>query len=76
MKYLSGYDNIFETEVWYFRGNMKVFLGHIDRGLGIKGLQSDPADKTFLGLCIASNVSKWLHFFLNWGKNFCCLLLY
>ena len=67
MKYLSGYDNIFETEVWYFWGNMKVFLGHLDSGLGTKGPQSDPADKTFLGLCIVSNVSKWSNLLLKMG---------
>ena len=59
MKHLSGYDNIFETKAWYFWGNMKVLLGHLDGGLCTKGPHSDPADKTFLGLCIASNVSKW-----------------
>ena len=40
-------------------GNRKVLSGHLDWGLGTKGLHSDPADKTFLGLCIVSNVSKW-----------------
>ena len=59
MKHLIGYDNIFETEAWYFWGNIKVFLGHLDWGLGTKGPHSDPADKTFLGLCIVSNVSKF-----------------
>ena len=47
MKHLSGYDNIFETEAWYFWGNMKVLLGHLDWGPGTKGAHSDPADKTF-----------------------------
>ena len=47
MKHLSGYDNVFETEAWYFRGNIKIFLAHLDWGLGTKGLHSDPADKTF-----------------------------
>ena len=42
-----------------FGGNIKVLLGHLDWGLGTKGPHSDPADKTFLGLCIVSNVSKW-----------------
>ena len=33
MKHLSGYDNIWETEAWYFWGsNMKVLLGHLDWG--------------------------------------------
>ena len=41
-----------------FGGNMRVLLGHLDRGLGTKGPQSDPTDKTFLGLCSVSNVSK------------------
>ena len=58
MKHFSGFDNIFETETWYFWGNMKVLLGHLDRGLGIKGAHSDLADKPFLGLHIVSNVSK------------------
>ena len=58
MKHLNSYDNIFETEAWYFWGNMKVFLGHLHWGLGTKGPHSDPADKIFLGLCIVSNVSK------------------
>ena len=39
-----------------FGGNMKVLLGHLVWALGVKGFHSDPADKTFLGLCI---VSKW-----------------
>ena len=37
---------------------MKVLLGHLDWGLGTKGPPGDPADKTFLGLHIVSNVSK------------------
>ena len=45
MIYLSAFDNIFETETWFFWGNMKFFLGHLDGGLGTKGLHSDP---TFL----------------------------
>ena len=51
MKHLSGYDNMHETEAWYLWGNMKVLLGHLDGGPGSKGPHSDPADKTFLGLC-------------------------
>ena len=66
MKHLSGYDNIFETETWYFWGNMKVLLVHLDWGLGTKGPNSDPTDKTFMGLFIVSNVDK----------NFCRWLLY
>ena len=48
---------------------MKVLLGYLDWGLVTKGLQSDPADKPFLGLCIVSNVSKWSNFLLNLGEN-------
>ena len=50
-----------------FGGNMKVLLGHLDWGLGTKGPHSDPADKTFLGLLIVSNVSKWSNFLLKMG---------
>ena len=46
---------------------MKVLLEHLDRGLGIKDLRSDPADKTFLSLCIVSNVSKWSNVLLKMG---------
>ena len=67
MKDLTGYDNIFETEAWYFRGNMKVLLGHLDWELGTIGLHSDPADKTFLGLCIVCNVFKWSKLLLKMG---------
>ena len=42
-----------------FGGNMKVLLGHLDWGLGTKVLHSDTADKTYWGLCINNNVSKW-----------------
>ena len=35
---------------------MKDFLRHLDWGLGTKDLHSDPADKTFLGMHIVSNV--------------------
>ena len=59
MKHFNGFDNNFETGTWYCWGNMKVFLGHFDRGLGAKGPHSDQANKTFLGLHIISNVSKW-----------------
>ena len=38
MKHLSGYGNIFETEVWYFWGIMKVLSGHLDWGLGTEDL--------------------------------------
>ena len=55
----GGFDNIFETETWYFLGNMRVLLRNLDWGLGTKDLHSDPADKTFLGLHIVNNVSNW-----------------
>ena len=44
---------------------MKVLLGHLDWELGIKDLQSDSADKAFLGLHIVSNVSKWSNVLLK-----------
>ena len=46
---------------------MKVLLGHLDSGLGTKGLHSDPAGKTFLGLHIVSNVSKCSNRLLKTG---------
>ena len=58
MKHLSGFDDIFETEAWYFWSHVKVLLGHLDRELNTNGPHSDPADKMFLGLHIVSNVSK------------------
>ena len=67
MKHLSGYDNIFETEAWYFWGNMKVLLGNLDWGLDTKGPYSDPVDKIFLGLCIVNNVSEWSNLLLKIG---------
>ena len=67
MKHFSCFDNIFETETWYFWGNMKVLLGHLDWGLGTKGPHIDPADKTFLCLHIVSNVSKWSNLFVKNG---------
>ena len=48
-----------KKEAWYFGGNMKVLLGYLDWGLGIKDQHSDPADKNLFGLCIVSNVCKW-----------------
>ena len=65
MKCLSGYDKIFETEIEYFSGNMKVILGHLDRALKAYTVWQDPADKTFLGMCIVSNVSKWSNLLLK-----------
>ena len=67
MNHFSGFDNIFETETSYFWGKMKVLLKDLDRGLRIKGPHSDPADKTFFGLHIVSNVSKWLSLLLKMG---------
>ena len=67
MKHSSGYINIFETEAWYFLGNMKVPLGHLDWGLGTKDPHSDPVDKIFLGLRIVNNVSKWSNLLLKMG---------
>ena len=32
-------------------------------------LGTDPADKTFLWLCIVSNVSKWSNLLLKMGKK-------
>ena len=63
MKHLSGYDNIFETDAWYFWGDMKVLSGHLDWGLGIKDLHSDPATKTNLGLLLSAMVLS--------GQTFC-----
>ena len=67
MKHFSGFDNIFETEAWYFWGNMKVLLGHLDWGLDTKGPHNDIADKTFLAVHIANNVSKWSNLLLQMG---------
>ena len=67
MNHLSDYDNIFESEAWYFWGNIKVLLWHLDWGQGTKCPHSDPADKTFLGLCIVSNISKWLNLLSKMG---------
>ena len=67
MKHLNGYDNILETETWYFWVNMKVFLVHLDCGLGSKGPHISTVDKTFLGLFIVSNVSKWSNLLLKMG---------
>ena len=67
MKYLSDYDDISEPEAWSFWDNMKELLGHLHWVLGTKGPHSDPADKTFLGLCIVNNVSKWSNLLLRMG---------
>ena len=63
MKHLSVYNNIFETEAWYFWGNMKVLFGHLDWGLGIEGPHSDQLTKVF-SVCVLSEM------FLN-GQAFC-----
>ena len=60
-------DNIFELKDDTFGGNMKVLLRRLDWGLGTKGPHNDPVDKTFLGLCIVSNVSKWSNLLLKKG---------
>ena len=46
---------------------MKVLLGHLDWGLDTKGSPGDPPDKTFWGLHIVSNVSKWSKLLLKMG---------
>ena len=46
---------------------MNVLMGHLDWGLGTKVPQSDPADQTFLGLHVVSNVSKWSNLLLKMG---------
>ena len=46
---------------------MKFLFGHLDWGLDPKVPHSDPADKTFLGVCIVSNVSKWSNLLLKMG---------
>ena len=46
---------------------MKVLSGHLAWELGTKGPHSDSADKTFLGLDIVSNVSKWSNLLSKMG---------
>ena len=46
---------------------MKVLLGYLDWGLDTKGPHSDRGDKTFLGLYIVSDVSKWSNLLLKIG---------
>ena len=46
---------------------MKVLLGHLDWGLDTKGPHNDIADKTFLAVHIANNVSKWSNLLLQMG---------
>ena len=63
------------TQVWpvkfmlifVFYETFRWLLGHLDWKLGTKDPHSDPADKTFLGLCIVSNVSKWSKLLLKMG---------
>ena len=50
-------------------GLLKVLLGYLNWGLGTKGPFSDPADETFLGLHIVSNVSKWSNLLLKMGQK-------
>ena len=69
MKYLSGYDNIFETGAWYFWGNRKVRFGYLDWGPGTNDRHSDPADKIFLGQCIVSNVSAMFYWLLYYFEK-------
>ena len=54
---------------------MKVLLWHLDWVLGTKGPHTDPADKTFLGLHIDSNVSKGSNLLLKVGSKFLSLAL-
>ena len=44
-------------------------MGHLNWGLGIKGPHSNPADKSFLGLHIVRNVSKWSNLLLKMGQK-------
>ena len=44
-------------------------MGPLDWELGTKDPHSDPVDKTFLGLRIVSNVSKWSNFLLEMGQK-------
>ena len=64
---------MFETEAWYFWGNMKVLFGDLDWELGPKGSHSDEDGKTFLGLYIVSNVLKWSMFLLKMRWKFLSL---
>ena len=69
MKHFSGFGKIFENKKWYFWGNIKILLGHLDRGLGTKGPHSDRADKIFLGLHIVRHASKWSNLLLKMGEK-------
>ena len=42
-------------------------FGHLNWGLDTKGPHIDAADKTFLGLHIVSNISKWSNLLLKMG---------
>ena len=55
---------------------MKVLLGYLDWVLGTKGPHSDPADKTFLGLRIVSNVSKWLKMGVKTSVAASCAIMF
>ena len=76
MKHLRGYDNIFETEAWYFWGNMKVLLGYLDWRMSTKGPHCDPADKHFWICVLLAMFLSVQNFYQKWGKNFCSWLLY
>ena len=49
MKHLGGYDSMFETEAWYFWGNIKFLLEHLGLELVNKDPHCDPADANLSG---------------------------
>ena len=55
MKHFSGFAKIFETEIWYFWGNMMVLLGQLNWGLGTKGRTVTHLTKIFW-FCILSTM--------------------
>ena len=63
MKHLRDYDNIFETEAWYFWGNMKVLLGYLDWRMSTKARTVTQLTKHFW-ICVL------LAMFLS-VQNFC-----
>ena len=58
---------MFETETWYFRGDMKILLGHLNWGLDTNGRPSGSADNIFLSLFIVRNIFKWTNLLLKMG---------
>ena len=42
-------------------------MERLDWGVGTKALHGDPADKTFSGMCVVSNVSTWSKLLLKMG---------